>query len=195
MRVWLKTWKEANNNRDRLFVDFIARHSDLVMMLSAAILLVWAVVTSQWLYVGAVIVVGGFSFFLGFVESIVLAGAFLIYAVWSHLPSHLDAATILMEVFGMGCVAWLGFRHREAQRQERERVRQETLVESVMPWAVTNEIRTSLAAIRYLLFPYSEKIGTGESIPSITKATDELQRIEKLFYEYEQARAVPDHDK
>jgi len=72
--------------------------------------------------------------------------------------------------------------------RETERARRQVTLESVMPWDVTNDIRTSLAAIRYLLFPYDQTAITGDTIASITKATDEIQRIENLFHEYEQAR-------
>lgn len=189
MKVNLQTWKETNAHWDRMFADFIARHSELMVALSATVLVVWAMVTFHWVYVCAIILIGGVSFFVGFIESVVLAGAFLVFVVSWTFPGRLDGSMRMMELFGLGGVAWLGFRHREAQRREKERLRRQVTLESVMPWAITNEIRTSLAAIRYLLFPYHQTGITGDSVASITEATDELQRLENLFYEYEQARA------
>ncbi|MCL6445925.1 MAG: hypothetical protein K6T83_21190, partial [Alicyclobacillus sp.] len=54
-----------------------------------------------------------------------------------------------------------------------------------VPWAVVNDIRTSLAAIRFLLFP----LHTDEKDPALQKATMELSRLERIFSQMEREDA------
>lgn len=195
MSTWLQQVKETNAQLDRQFVHFIERHSDLFIALATSILLVWALVAGQLLYVAAILVVGAVSFFVGFIESVTVALLVIGGIALRQLPlaQGLDVSSLMMEAFGFGCVSWLGYRHREEQRLQKERAKTPPHAASVIPWVVTNEVRTSLAAVRFLLFPFQESKPTGEltmtTLP-IAKAADELQRIENLFLEYERAQCT-----
>lgn len=188
--TWLQRAKGVNAEVDRKFVHVIKHHSDLFIAIAASILVGWAIVTAHPLYVAAVLVVGAISFFVGFIESVVV-GLLLIGGIaLFHWPisEGLDVSGLMMEAFGFGCVAWLGYRHREEQRQQKERAKFPASVDCVIPWVVANEVRTSLAAVRFLLFPFYASNPTEElaqTTSSIVQATDELQRIENLFLKYE----------
>lgn len=62
----------------------------------------------------------------------------------------------------------------------------------VLPWKVINDVRTSLSAIRFLLFHIQNKELSNEEIQD---ATTELYRLEKLFQDLEQLedKDVPLH--
>jgi hypothetical protein len=170
---------------DRAFVAYLERHLDLLLAILAAGLVLWAIATRHAGYVPEVCAVGAVSFFIGFLPSLGVALALTIWRV-THLilvVHAVDASSVMMEVFGYGCVAWLGFRHREAQRRQKEQ--RESVVApvagSVIPWAVANEIRSSLAAVRFLLFPLQTKAEKTEGERPIEQATAELSRLEALF--------------
>ncbi len=180
--------RERNAEMDQRFVNFLQRHMDLVLAVGALGLVVWAAATNHPTYMVEIAVVGAVSFFAGFVESLGLA---LVLIAWGLIQSALDHAGFnissgMMQIFGYGCVAWLGFRHREQQRRQKQRVNSSLPhADSVIPWAVANEVRTSLAALRFLLFPLDEQ----ETPRSIRQVTDELKRLEDIFSEIERQEA------
>lgn len=176
--------RERNAELDQRFVDFLQRHMDLVLAVGVLGLVIWAGATNRPGYVLEIAIVGAVSFYAGFVESLGLGLLLIGWGMFERavgIPG-LDISSGMMQVVGYGCVAWLGFRHREQQRREKERVHtRRSHADSVIPWAVANEVRTSLAAVRFLLFPLDEQ----ETPRSIRQATDELRRLEEIFSEIE----------
>lgn len=177
---------------DRRFVGFIAEHIDLLLAVTAWGVALWSVFTGEAIYVLALAAVGAVSFFVGFIPSLGVSALIeLIFVIDRIRGNHwLGTAVLMVEAFGYGCVAWLGFRHREQQRLQKEMVMSTVHNDSVMPWVVANEIRTSLAAIRFLLFPLHEVESKGDSTDeSLRQATRELQRLEKIFTDMEKSQA------
>ncbi|EJY54431.1 metallophosphoesterase [Alicyclobacillus hesperidum URH17-3-68] len=90
--------------------------------------------------------------------------------------------TALFEFVGYLLVARLGFKHRQEQNVLQKRGQTAmTHRDQVMPWHVSNDIRTSLAAVRFLLFPIRDE----QNHYSVDEAMNELSRLEKLFEEME----------
>ncbi len=184
LREFAARVRERNAELDQRFVDFLQRHMDLVLAVGVLGLVIWAGATDRPTYVLEIAVVGAVSFYAGFVESLGLGALLLGWGVVQRTMGSpgLDISSGMMQVFGYGCVAWLGFRHREQQRREKERSSTRlSHADSVIPWAVANEVRTSLAAVRFLLFPLDEQ----ETPRSIRQVTDELKRLEEIFSEIE----------
>lgn len=100
----------------------------------------------------------------------------VLYAVHRH--PHLDAALIAFVEFC--AMAWLGFQHQR-QTTTTHQQQDNSHSDQVVPWAVANDIRTSLAAIRFLLFPLH-----GDAKDSaVEQATMELSRLEHIFSQIE----------
>lgn len=170
---------------DQAFVAYLTRHVDLLLAVLATGLVFWAIIEHHAGYVPEVCVIGAISFFIGFIPSLGCAAAFggLHVALLLAGGHRVDLSALMMMALGYGCVAWLGFRHREAKRRETERRDAATVPVSgsVIPWAVANEIRSSLAAVRFLLFPLQTQAGQTEADQPIAQATAELSRLEALF--------------
>ena len=184
LREFAARMRERNAELDQRFVDFLQRHMDLVLAVGVLGLVIWAGATDRPAYVLEIAVVGAVSFYAGFVESLGLGALLIGWGVVDRAMGNpgFDISSGMMQVFGYGCVAWLGFRHREQQRREKERVKTRlSHADSVIPWAVANEVRTSLAAVRFLLFPLDEQ----ETPRSIRQVTEELKRLEEIFSEIE----------
>lgn len=188
LREFAARMRERNAELDGRFVDFLQRHMDLVLAIGALGLVFWGAATNHPGYMVEIAVVGAVSFFAGFVESLGLAALLMVWGWIRYAMGYpgLDISSEMMQLFGYGCVAWLGFRHREQQRRQKERENPRLPhADSVIPWAVANEVRTSLAAVRFLLFPLDEQ----ESPRSIRQVTDELKRLEEIFSEIERREA------
>lgn len=185
--------RRKNEEWDRKFVQFVERHMDLFLAVAALGLVVWAIVTPHIWYVPAIVAVGAVSFFAGFIESLVVAALITGMSVGDSLTSGrgIEVSSTMMQVFGDGCVAWLGYRHHEQQRVQKERAEKSRHADSVIPWAVTNEVRTTLAAIRFLLFPLHEDEPQESAGQPIRIAADELQRLENLFSDIERSQQPP----
>ena len=56
-----------------------------------------------------------------------------------------------------------------------------------MSWAVANEIRNSLAAIRFVLFPIQENAPD----TNIERVTEEIVKIERFFEQIESENSLP----
>ncbi len=178
------TVQDQSVTLDRKFVAWISQHTELLLAVAVCIIAIWAILTSEFTYVPAIALVGAVSFFVGFTASLGVSGLLAAWFVFQNVRIHhaIDAATVMVEVFAYGCVAWLGYRHREQQRRQMEKALQsQQHTDSVVPWVVANEIRTSLAAIRFLLFPLHATPQDDTSGDSLRQATAELQRLEQIF--------------
>jgi hypothetical protein len=189
LRTIHTVWNESES-LDRRLVLLISEHIDLLLAVTAWGIALWAVFTGHFEYVPALAAAGAVSFFVGFIPSLtisaVMEALFLIGQIRQH--HSWQAAITMVEIFGYGCVAWLGFRHREQQRLQKEMAMKSSHDDSVMPWAVTNEVRTSLAAIRFLLFPlHAVEMKDEAANAPLRQATEELQRLEQLFSEMEKS--------
>lgn len=163
---------------------WIAEHIELLLALTACGIALWGVFSGVYSYVPALALAGAVSFFVGFLASLCVSGLLESYVLFQPLRLHhaIDIAVVMVEVFGYGCVAWLGYRHREQQRRQKEMALKVQHGDSVLPWMVANEVRTSLAAIRFLLFPLNHSGGhVDASHDPLRQATDELQRLEQIF--------------
>ena len=166
---------------------------DLLLAVTAAVLVMAAVVMGDPYYVAAICLVGAVSFFAGFIESLGAAALLAGWAAFRMVASRhgMGLSGVMMQVFGYGCVAWLGYRHREQQRIQRERSERQAHADSVIPWVVTNEVRNSLAAIRFLLFPLHDGPEPADERQPLRQVTDELQRLENLFSDIERSNQEP----
>lgn len=184
LREFAARIRERNAELDQRFVDFLQRHMDLVLAVGVLGLVIWAGATDRPAYMLEIAIVGAVSFYAGFVEALGLGAILIGWGIAERVMGSpgLDISSGMIQVVGYGCVAWLGFRHREQQGREKERIHSRLLhADSVIPWAVANEVRTSLAAVRFLLFPLDEQ----ETPRSIRQVTDELKRLEEIFSEIE----------
>ncbi len=166
---------------DKKTVKWLKRHSHLVTALLALGILLW--IHHLW-YIVSVIVIGGISYFFGLsVAFVVSLASVAINLLYTHEPNYIltmEPAKLASYV----CVAWLGFHHRQQKRFQKHQSQQATFQQhpdQVVPWSVANEIRTSLASVRYLLFPIQES----HKLREVDVLTDELARLEKMFEQIE----------
>ncbi|OPG15148.1 hypothetical protein [Ferroacidibacillus organovorans] len=194
MKPWVKRARSAQDEWDYQFVTWVSRHVDFFLALTCTTELFYGIARSQYSLVISIVLVGAISFFVGLVESIAITLLMLLFVFFhSVLVYHtLNVPFLVAASAGWLCVSWLGFHHREEQKNQKKRLLSvewgHDQTASVLPWAVSNEIRTSLAAVRFLLFPLqSEEIidDSAREMP-IAKATHELQRLENLFMDYEE---------
>ncbi len=169
---------------DAWLIDCLQTRFNLLMALALVGLCIWGLVSGLAWFVGALAVVGALGYFFGLAVSLLCGVVFTGLDIGFGLHAGLSITPVLVQCVGYGCSAWLGFRHKQQKQQTMQRLltTQDGHEPQVLPWAVVNEIRTSLAAIRFLLFPLHDEHTSQE----LKKATDELSRIEALFTEIEQ---------
>jgi hypothetical protein len=175
---------------DERLLSIVWKHSNLLTAVAALLVWIWAVVTHQeWVALG-IILTGAVSYWFGVLTAVAVSVVFL--AIGNFHPA-LSFPVLVAQTVGFLSASWLGYRHKEEKILEVERMAQSSQSshpDQVLPWAVVNEIRTSLAAIRFLLFPIDDDKKTKE----LQKATLELSRLENLFHEIEkqdQRRRLP----
>lgn len=170
---------------DSRLVDWVLSHMNLLTAIATLWICTWAVTNGKVEIVAGIFVVGALGYFLGLIAGLGFALLFFVINILS-VPLNGDNITAAMLGWVGYCVAaWLGYQHSEEKQMEKARAKQ-THPDQVLPWDMVNEVRTSLAAVRYLLFP----MHSTESIPStdnrqLDLATKELSRLESLFNEYE----------
>ena len=139
----------------------------------------WAVTNGRVEIAAGIFVVGALGYFLG----LIVGASFGVICFAANLVSvpltgnHLTAA--MFGLVGYAVAAWLGYQHSEEKRMKTKKAKQ-THPDQVLPWDMVNEVRTSLAAVRYLLFPVQDS-----QEEQIDLATRELSRLENLFNEYD----------
>lgn len=178
----MASWTAAT---DRAVIRIIEQHTNLMTALVVLGLCGWGIVTLHVWFVIGVIAVGAAAYLLG--PTIALFGALVLTGLGIHFgPSfNLDVTTTMFELVGYALVARLGYGHRKARADLRNR-RLELVShgDQIVPWHVSNEIRTSLAAVRFLLFPVQNE----QHDNAVEEAVKELARLERLFQEMEEER-------
>jgi hypothetical protein len=179
-RQWIHT-------ADRRIVAQVKARSMLVTASAVLLCVAWAIAGGHSWFVACLVIVGASSYFLGLLPSFAVTAA-----CWSILALHEPRvslmSTLLIEIMGLLWVSWLGYHHRVQERalEQSEPRHDPSHRPQLIPWAVANDIRTSLAAVRFLLFP-----GKDDSLPErLRQASNELSRLEALFQELE--NATPD---
>lgn len=194
LKQWVKRARSVQDKWDDQFLDWLSRHVDFFLALTCAVELFYGIARAQYSLVISIVLVGAISFFIGFVQSVAVT-LLMMSTLFFHgvLVKHtLDIPFLVAATAGWLCVSWLGYHHREEQKNQKRRLQSIELdhekTTSALPWAVSNEIRTSLAAIRFLLFPLQGESDGGDASREmpIAKATNELQRLENLFMDYEE---------
>ena len=169
------------SDMDGTVIDWIWSHMNLLTAIATLWICAWAVTNGRFEIVAGIFVVGALGYFLGLIVGAGF-GAICFAANLFSVPltgNHLTAA--MFGFVGYAVAAWLGYQHSEEKRMKTARRRQ-THPDQVLPWDMVNEVRTSLAAVRYLLFPIQDSQND-----KLDLATRELSRLENLFHDYEWA--------
>lgn len=178
-------WSDWTSAADRTVLRLMEQHTNLMTAIVVLGLCCWGLVTLHIWFVVGVIAVGAAGYLLG--ATVALIGALILTALGTHMgPSfNLDVTTILFELVGYALVARLGYGHRVAHATlQRKQLELASHHDQVMPWHVSNEIRTSLAAVRFLLFPVTDE----QNGRAVEEAVKELARLESLFEKLEEER-------
>jgi hypothetical protein len=189
LRIAVRRLTVGVRQLDRRIAQFWKRRPMLAPALTLLALVVWGGLHRELLFVTGMAAVGALSYSLGLTLgfSTSAIGTVVLFAVDRHdMGPAADAfASAVIQGLGFTLSAWMGYHHRRVQIAERRRTQPKSQHRPhVLPWAVANEIRTSLAAIRYLLFPVQ---GNPDSA-ALQRATNELARLEALFDEWDPDR-------
>ncbi|MCL6593544.1 MAG: hypothetical protein K6T31_06170 [Alicyclobacillus sp.] len=186
----VERWRQRLADADHHAVAFVRTHANLFTAIVVAVLCLWAVTAGNVLFVIGVLAVGAVSYFAGLLTGLgagCVFAAVLLYLGWRY--GGLDLSAWLLQGVGFAGTAWLGYFHKAQKEWAEARLRQrDPHAPQVLPWAVVNEVRTSLAAIRFLLFPLHSESERQE----LQRATDELSRLEQLFSELERNGKLPE---
>jgi len=175
---------------DEKLVNFIRLRTNLIVALVVLGLCLGGAVTNHAGFVVGILVIGGISYFFGIVVALLVAVAFVIVGLTSLSSPGFSPTEEVLEIVCYLLISWLGYSHRQqtklqAEQQHQQQV-QQVLAPShsaqTIPWSVSNEVRTSLAAVRFLLFPLNRD---EESDRTIQRASAELSRLEHMFNEME----------
>ncbi|MCL6454887.1 MAG: hypothetical protein K6T78_14870 [Alicyclobacillus sp.] len=165
----------------------ISRRRALLTFVMVCGLALWSLATGEPWFIAGLVVIGALAYGLSAVVALVCAAVLTaVRAVWGF-GGIASVTPALVELTGYLLVAHLGFRHRlEAVALSGRRGSVLPTLpadhrDRVLPWHVANEVRTSLAAVRFLLFPVQS--GPGDS--AVKQAVNELERLEGLFEEME----------
>lgn len=151
------------------------------MAIVIAVLAVWGFTNHHPLFILGLAVSGALGYFAGLVIALVLSVGLLVANIFSLFGSQgFHMSIVMVETMGYIGISWLGYRHRVLKRIQQKLVNSNK-PNQIVPWAMVNEVRTSLAAIRFLLFPLHEENRSQE----LQQATSELSRLESLFQQME----------
>jgi hypothetical protein len=169
---------------DEWLIQFLQTHFNLLMAMVLVGLCVWGLISGYAPFVVGLLVVGAVSYFFSLALALACGIVFTVLDIGLGAYNGFNISSILLQCVGYSCSAWLGFRHKQQKEQAKQRLlaTQDGHEPQVLPWAVVNEVRTSLAAVRFLLFPLHDEHKSQE----LKKATDELSRLESLFNQIEQ---------
>lgn len=174
---WMHSVLAVISGMDRKTVNIIRNHPDLVLLFAALILAVWAPSFHHATFDFGLLIIGAVSYFAGIFVALVGGLLILALGVWHGL----SLTNALVETIGYISVAWLGYRHKAETYMQQAMRAADPHRPQELPWSVANEIRTSLAAVRFLIFPLHE----GGENNDLQKATNELSRLEQLFMDLE----------
>jgi len=165
---------------DNHLVTWTTEHSNLLMAIVNLALAAWALDSGLLAYVVGMALVGAVAYFAG----LFVAVSLLIITIGVDVAlagfAHILLSALIVEIIGYLNIAWLGFRHKRLKMEQR-RTMDGKHPDQIMSWTAVNEVRTSLAAIRYLLFPMHSEHTSQE----LQKASRELSRLEQLFQDIE----------
>ena len=182
MKMNLKRRGEASR-LDSALVGFISSHANLFLACTALGLAAWEVSRHSFWPVAAMTLIGALGYYFGLTISLFAASPFLVWGAVSLLTaSGSSFAELILQALGYSSIGWLGFRHKTIAHRQRASASHDP---QILPWNTVNEVRTSLAAIRFLLFPLQNPSSNQE----LTDVTKELARLEGLFNEMEQRQA------
>lgn len=187
MKRWLiRELHSKADDMDRRVMMFVVRHINLVLAIGIACLAVWGGISNHPAYIFGLAFVGATAYFSGIISALCVT---MLYQASNLAITHaqafgassytFDITVILLQFIGYLAVAFLGFKHKTLREIQRLALKGH----QVVPWAVVNEVRTSLSAIRFLLFPLQNEEKPNNEIE---QATSELSRLERIFQELEQ---------
>jgi len=179
-RLFSRRFTSPLSNLDKCAFAWMQKHSHLLMALVNLALAVWALSTGRGQYVFGIALIGAVGYFSGLI--VALSSIVITMGIDVSLVGvvHISLSSLFVELVGYLNIAWLGFLHKRLKEEQRHEI-DEKHPDSIMSWTAVNEIRTSLAAIRYLLFPIQSEHVNRE----LQKATIELLRLEQLFQDLE----------
>ena len=169
------------SDMDGTVVEWIGSHMNLLTAIATLWVCTWAASNGKAEIVAGIFIVGALGYFLGLMVGASFGLIFFVANLLSFPFTGNNLTATMLGFVGYCVAAWLGYQHSEEKRMKAARAKQ-THPDQVLPWDMVNEVRTSLAAVRYLLFPMRD----GED-QKLDLATRELSRIESLFSEYEWA--------
>ncbi len=181
MRRTILLHRPETSHVDAALLKFVQGHANLFLACIALGLSVWEMFRHEYLLACGMVLTGAVGFFYGLLFGLCAAMPFLAHSVYLQIASsHFSVASIGLQVLGFACIAWLGYRHKSVIDQQSGpiQVRHDP---QVLPWNTVNDVRTSLAAIRFLLFPLQCHAPKQE----LLEVTNELSRLEDLFQEME----------
>ncbi len=162
---------------DKRVMLFTVRHENLMVAIAIAGLAVWGGMTGHPAFIFGLALVGATAYFAGVIIAVCMAFLLMGLDLFLGHISFESSSVVILQLIGYCSVAHLGYKHKTLRAEQR------TLKKGhQVPWAVINEVRTSLSAIRFLLFPLQ---GDDTSNEELKKATSELSRLEKIFQDIE----------
>ncbi|WP_067622541.1 hypothetical protein [Alicyclobacillus acidiphilus] len=184
----VRSFRSRTNQADERMMMFVRLHGNFMLAIGVVGLAVWGAISNHPSYIFGLAFAGASAYVSGLVCGLCISMLYLCGNVVLD-PGHLfagqslvtDIGTILLQVIGYLAVVFLGYKHKTL----REFQKAASKANQVLPWAVVNEVRTSLSAIRFLLFPLQDDTQSREEIQ---KATSELSRLEQLFHDLERNR-------
>lgn len=173
-------------------ITIIQEHTNLANAIAVLGLCAWAFLTDHLIYIIGLMFVGAFAYYVSGVFGFIMSLALSVWTVQVSNWTEYGATLAMLEFVGYALSLRLGLQHR----REQELLQQAQLGhhghrDHVMPWQVSNDIRTSLAAVRFLLFPVHE----GEHHQAVEEAVKELSRLENLFQTIESQNDDADSDR
>ncbi|MCF8567664.1 hypothetical protein LLE49_23370 [Alicyclobacillus tolerans] len=163
---------------DQQFESFFRTHVDLVMFLIVLGVGSWGLASQHMWFVLGMLVVGALSYFLGLTIAMLAGLVLTVLDLYNSYHGGLHTTIVVMEVIGYVTISWLGYRHRKQEEYQKQLAVLHAHPDQVMSWTVVNEVRNSIAAVRYLLFPMSDS-------ENIQQVSQELARIEQMFIQVE----------
>lgn len=171
---------------DRVVIQVMDHHTNLMTAIIVVGLCGWGLVTSHLWFVVLLILIGAAGYYLG--PTIAIIASALSALTLNLTTDHgfdLTITTAMFEWVGYLLVARLGVRHRrERAALLEQRACPASHRDQTMPWHVSNNVRTSLAAVRFLLFPVEDE----QNHQALEKAVEELARLESIFETMDEER-------
>ncbi len=174
---------------DREAMAYIRLHANLLRSVLMLGLCVWGVWQNHGSVIAGIVITGALSYFVGFIFALIVGMAWSVITALTEPTLGGTIAALMINVVGFSCVAWLAYQHKEtAERGQSKETMSDNPhhnhADQVVPWAVANDVRTSLAAIRFLLFPIHQE----KELNELEIASRELSRLEQVFKDIEEKK-------